>query len=147
MTPQTFQRVRKAQQTSGIARAPPGPARARESARLTTSVCAADNRFAAFGNMMLVLTLFPSIFGFYFSLKVGSRVANARVKVAAAKVKQWKFSAENEALEPDVEEELWRANVVEPTFALAETTLPTLSEGWGRGIGFMAIGSWCFVAG
>ena len=35
---------------------------------------------------MLVLTLFPSIFGFYFSLKVGSRVANARVKVAAAKV-------------------------------------------------------------
>ena len=110
-------------------------------------VCAADNRFAAFGNMMLVLTLFPSIFGFYFSLKVGSRVANARVKVAAAKVKQWKFSAENEALEPDVEEELWRANVVEPTFALAETTLPTLSEGWGRGIGFMALGSWCLVAG
>ena len=105
----------------------------------------AYNRFVAFGNMMLVLTLLPSIFGFYFSLKIGSRVANARVKVAAAKVKEWPMS-EKEALEPDAEEELWRTSVVEPTFALAETTLPTLSDGWGRGIGFMALGSWLLVA-
>ena len=42
-----------------------------------------------------------------------------------------------------IDDEQWRTEVEEPTKKLALFTLPTLSDGWGKGVGLVSVGWVC----
>eukprot|EP01051_Picozoa_sp_SAG22_P015030 SAG22_NODE_1911_length_3328_cov_2.473521_4_plen_539_part_00 len=80
------------------------------------------------------LPAFAIIFcSWWMSLKQASTLVSVRLaKVAAA--------AEHAAADGLADELIWRADVEGPVLAIGGETLPTLSSGWGRGLGLVAAG-------
>ena len=104
-----------------------------------------DGFFASQGLVLLAVAQFayavcgfPTLFLWWYSLKAASALAAAPVAAANGKAR-----AVAERLRKDggsMDLQTWRPEVEAPVLELVRSTLPTLSDGWGRSVGVIMIG-------
>ena len=107
-----------------------------------------DGFFASVGfvlfavpNFAYCACFFPTLFLWWYSLKAASALTAAPVAVANGKAR-----AVAERLRKDggsMDSQTWRPEVEAPVLELVRSTLPTLSDGWGRSVGLVAVGWVC----
>lgn len=97
---------------------------------------------------VMVLAIFyagvSAAFLLWYSLKIAAAIGTEVVREAAHEVKLWPETKESVGAENA--NNVWRERVVHRALEPARRTMPLISQGWGPGLGGLALGFWAWAA-